>query len=140
MARNKFDTDEELDPEFNPHIVKRLLKYLVPYKKRMFVAGLFMIIASFTSLLGPFLIKTAIDVAIPNKDMKLLVLLSSLILMGIVVVWLFLTLRFKIMSKLAQDIIVTIRTDVFSKIQALPFTYFDSRPHGKILIRVVNYV
>ena len=140
MARNKFDTDEELDPEFNPHIVKRLLKYLVPYKKRMFVAGLFMIIASFTSLIGPFLIKNAIDVAIPNKDMKLLVILSSLILMGIVIVWLFLTLRFKIMSKLAQDIIVTIRTDVFSKIQALPFTYFDSRPHGKILIRVVNYV
>ncbi len=140
MARNKFDTDEELDPEFNPHIIKRLLKYLIPYKKRMLTAGLFMIIASFTSLLGPFLTKTAIDIAIPNKDIRLLVLLSSLILLGLFVVWLFLTLRFKIMSKLAQDIIVTIRTDVFSKIQALPFTYFDTRPHGKILIRVVNYV
>ncbi len=140
MARNKFDTDEELDPAFNPHIVKRLLKYLIPYKKKMFTAGLFMAIASFTSLLGPFLIKNAIDIAIPNENMKLLVLLSSLILAGLVLVWLFLTLRFKIMSKLAQDIIVTIRTDVFSKIQALPFTYFDSRPHGKILIRVVNYV
>ncbi len=140
MARNKFDIDEELDPEFNPRIIKRLLKYLAPYKKKMLLAGVFMIIASFTSLLGPFLTKNAIDIAIPNSNMKLLFLLSALILLGLFIVWLFLTLRFRIMSKLAQDIIVNIRTDVFSKIQALPFTYFDTRPHGKILIRVVNYV
>ena len=32
------------------------------------------------------------------------------------------------------------RRDLFTHIQTLPFSYFDSRPHGKILIRVVNYV
>ena len=45
-----------------------------------------------------------------------------------------------IRGSVAQRIIVNIRKEVFTKLQALPFTYFDSRPHGKILIRVVNYV
>ena len=44
------------------------------------------------------------------------------------------------MTRVAQKIIVNIRHDVFTKLQSLPFSYFDSRPHGKILIRVVNYV
>ena len=44
------------------------------------------------------------------------------------------------MTRIAQDVIVTVRTDIFDKLQKLPFTYFDTRTHGKILIRVVNYV
>ena len=53
MARNKFDTDEELDPEFNPHIVKRLLKYLVPYKKNVCRRTLYDNCVVYISL-GPF--------------------------------------------------------------------------------------
>lgn len=43
-------------------------------------------------------------------------------------------------TKVGQDIIHTIREDIFKHLQELPFSYYDERPHGKIQVRVVNYV
>lgn len=50
------------------------------------------------------------------------------------------TIRSRIMTSVGQDIIFDIRTDLFKHLQELPFKYYDDRPQGKILIRVVNYV
>ena len=43
-------------------------------------------------------------------------------------------------TRVGQLMLKDMRRDIFTHIQTLPFSYFDSRPHGKILIRVVNYV
>jgi len=138
--RNKFDADEEIEQKFNPHVIKRLLIWIKPYTGKMILSCFIMLLASAISLTSPYLIRMAIDTAIPNKDTKLLIILASIILVSTLVVRVLLAEKLKIMTRVAQKIIVTIRTDVFTKLQALPFTYFDSRPHGKILIRVVNYV
>lgn len=140
MARNKFDTDEIQDEKFNPHVVMRLLHWIKPYSLQMGLACLIMLVASGISLLSPYLIKVAIDKAIPNQDIKSLIIISSVILAGTILVRVLLAEKIKLMTKVAQNIIVNIRKDVFTKLQNLPFSYFDSRPHGKILIRVVNYV
>ncbi|MBE6351799.1 MAG: ABC transporter ATP-binding protein [Treponema bryantii] len=140
MARNKFDVDEQIEERFNPHIVMRLFKWIKPYKWQMFLSCIIMLLASFVSLISPYLTKKAIDEAMPSKDIHMLVVISVLLLVGTVIVWLLLAAKLKIMTRVAQKIIVAIRKDVFTKLQALPFTYFDSRPHGKILVRVVNYV
>ncbi|MBO5825299.1 MAG: ABC transporter ATP-binding protein [Treponema sp.] len=140
MARNKFDVDEQIEERFNPHIVMRLFKWIKPYKWQMFLSCIIMLLASFVSLISPYLTKKAIDEAMPSKDIHMLVVISVLLLVGTAIVWLLLAAKLKIMTRVAQKIIVAIRKDVFTKLQALPFTYFDSRPHGKILVRVVNYV
>ncbi len=140
MARNKFDIDEEADPGFNPHYVKRLLAYLKPYKKELAIAIGLMLVASLAALAGPYLIRDAIDAKIPAKDARGLVAISLILVASVIVVFFCQRARVKIMARVAQDVIVTVRSDIFGKIQQLPFTYFDSRPHGKILIRVVNYV
>lgn len=140
MARNRFDTDEKADESFNPRVVRRLFKWIKPYSAKMVLACIIMLSASVVSLASPYLIRMAIDTAIPNNDMRMLLILSGLMLLGTLIVRGLLTAKFKIMTRVAQNIIVAIRKDVFTKLQALPFTYFDSRPHGKILIRVVNYV
>jgi len=44
------------------------------------------------------------------------------------------------MNQVGQGIIHDIRLDMFRHLQRLPFSYFDSRPHGKILVRLVHYV
>lgn len=140
MARNKFDDDEQIEQKFNPHIVKRLFKWIKPYTKWMVLSCVIMLVASAISLLSPYLIRIAIDKAIPNKDFKMLFIISGIILVTTLIVRVLLAEKLKLMTRVAQKIIVEIRKDVFTKLQALPFTYFDSRPHGKILIRVVNYV
>lgn len=140
MARNKFDTDEEIEQKFNPHIIRRMMKWIKPYLGWMILSCVIMLFASAISLLSPYLTRMAIDQAIPAKNYKMLFILGGILLVSTLVVRILLAEKLKIMTRVAQKIIVNIRTEVFTKLQALPFSYFDSRPHGKILIRVVNYV
>lgn len=140
MARNKFDVDEELEAQFNAKHLKRILKYVTPHKKTIAVTVLLMLVSSIASLIGPYLIKVAIDTTIPNGDIKEMVILSGLFLLTLVITGVCLKLRIQSMSFVGQSIIHSIRTDLFKHLQKLPFTFYDSRPHGKILVRVVNYV
>ncbi len=140
MARNRFDEDELDDRKIDVHIIARLFHWIKPYKKQMILSCLAMLAASGVSLISPLLIKIAIDKAIPQKNMHMLFGLAALLLCNSVIVWRLLVVKLKLMTRAAQKIIVEIRRDIFAKLQALPFTYFDSRPHGKIQIRVVNYV
>ena len=57
MARNKYDEDEELGTPFSWAYTKRLLSYVVPYKKEMFATLIVMLISSISTLLGPYLVK-----------------------------------------------------------------------------------
>jgi len=140
MARNKYDVDEDLNQEFNIHAVRRILAYLKPYHKPVAAAVALMVTASFAGLLPPYLIQQALDVAIPRHDVGYLVVLSSLILVTVAVGAVALWLRIRVMTGIGQNVIHAVRHDIFARLQELPFSYFDSRPHGKILIRVVNYV
>ena len=140
MARNKFDTDEEIEQKVNPRIILRLFKWIKPFSGLMVLSCFLMLLSSAISLTSPYLIRMAIDTAIPSKNYRMLVIISIILTVSTIAVRFLLAGKLKIMTRVAQKIIVNIRKDVFTKLQALPFTYFDSRPHGKILIRVVNYV
>jgi len=140
VARNKFDEDEKLEVGFNMKQFKRLLDYTKPYKKPIFTCMGLMVFASCVSLLAPIFIKVALDDYIPNKAITSLIGLSVLYLMTNVIISLVLRHRTNVMGEVGQNILVDIRADLFKHLQELPFTYFDSRPHGKILVRIVNYV
>ena len=140
MARNKFDTDEEIEQKLNLRIIPRMLRWIKPYSWWMVLACVIMLVASGISLISPYLIRMAIDVAIPAANYSLLIKISVFIVITTLFARILLAAKLRLMTRVAQKIIVTIRKEVFTKLQALPFTYFDSRPHGKILIRVVNYV
>jgi ATP-binding cassette subfamily B protein len=140
MARNTYDVDEELSQELNLHAIKRLLGYLRRHRADTAMAVLVMIVASLAGLLPPFLLKIAIDRSIPAKDMAGLALLGGLALASQGIAAVCLRSRIILMSRIGQDVIRDLRRDLFDRLQSLGFDYFDSRPHGKILIRVVNYV
>lgn len=140
MARNKFDVDEELQSQFNKSHFKRVLKYVKPHRKTLIITVLLMFVSTISGLFVPYMIKIAMDETIPNKDVKQLVLLSALLLLTVLISAFCLKQRVKAMSLVGQSVIKDIRTDIFTHLQQLPFSYYDSRPHGKILVRVVNYV
>ncbi len=140
MARNKFDIDEELEGQFNIHHFRRLLAYLKSQAGRAVLAVVLMLVASGAGLLTPYLMKVALDTAIPAADVRLLVELSAVFLVATVASGFCLRARIFIMTRIGNDVIMKIRSDIFTHLQKLPFTYYDSRPHGKILVRVVNYV
>ena len=89
---------------------------------------------------APMIIQRALDIAVPDKNMRLLFSLVATLIAIYVVSVIFTTIRSRIMVDVSQNIIYDIRKDLFEHLQELPFQYYDDRPHGKILIRVVNYV
>lgn len=91
-------------------------------------------------LFAPVITQYALDNSIPNKNIPQLILMAVLLAVTIVVSVIFATIRSRIMTDVGQDIIFDIRTDLFEHLQRLSFEYYDSRPHGKILVRVINYV
>ncbi len=140
MARNTYSQDEALERSFDWKSFKRAGKYIKRYAGKMLLALFISVVAAATELFTPRITQYALDVTIPNKDVKELLLLV-LALVGCYAVFITLAcFRSRIMVKVGQSIIYDIRKDLFAHLQKLPFDYYDSRPQGKILIRVVNYV
>ena len=139
-ARNTYKEDEVLETPFDFHHLLRASVYVKKYIKKMIVALLFSAIGGIAGLCSPVIVRRALDVAIPGKDEPMLFTLVG-ILVGIYIISIvFTTIRSRIMVGVGQDMIYDIRKDIFTHLQKLPFQYYDDRPHGKILIRVVNYV
>ncbi|MGI5959343.1 MAG: ABC transporter ATP-binding protein [Massiliimalia sp.] len=140
MARNRFDVDEELESPFNIQHLKRSFVYIKKHSKRMITSLIFSIISVICGLFVPKIIQYAVDDVVPVKNIQLLLILTVVMAVLIAASVLFTTLRSRIMAKVGQDIIYEIRKDLFGHLQKLPFQYYDDRPHGKILVRVVHYV
>ena len=142
MARNTFRTDEALEGEneFKTAHLLRLYKYIKPYKRMFALTLTCTVISSALGLLAPFLTMLVIDSAIPNEDIGEVLLISGIMLAIIAVNVFFIRYRVFSMAKVGQGIIRDLRLDLFQHMQRLPFSYYDSRPHGKILVRVVNYI
>lgn len=140
MARNKFDVDEELEQEFNWSHYKRLGGYVKPYKQPILKVLIIIILANAAGMLGPYFTKIAIDDVIPQADLTLLAILGVVFFLSLLFVAWCMKYRIIAITEIGQDILKDMRFSIFEHLQRLPFSYFDNRPHGKILIRVVNYI
>ncbi|ECB9671987.1 ABC transporter ATP-binding protein [Listeria monocytogenes] len=140
MARNKFDIDEELETAFSAAHLKRILVYVKPYQKSIYITLFVILLANVATMIGPYLTKIVIDETIPNKNMTQLFWIAIIFIVSVIVTGLCMRYRIRSITLIGQDILKDMRTAIFGHLQKLPFSYFDSRPHGKILIRVVNYI
>ncbi len=140
MARNRYDMDEVLEDSFDVNQLKRLAGYIAPHKKKMIGIIILMLASSAATMVIPLFFQRIMDYYIPEKDMGKILLVSGLTLLVAVFSAVSLRTRIKTMSSIGQNIIHTIRSDIFRHLQELPFSYYDDRPHGKIQVRVVNYV
>lgn len=140
MARNTYGEDEVLETPFNFRHLLRASVYIKKYAGRMILALCLSAVAAATGLLSPMIVQRALDVTIPSGNKQELLVLAVVLMCIYAVSILFSAVRGRIMNIVGQDIIFDIRADLFAHLQKLSFQYYDDRPHGKILIRVVNYV
>ncbi|WP_026526893.1 ABC transporter ATP-binding protein [Butyrivibrio sp. VCD2006] len=140
MARNTYKQDELLEEPFDIKHLLRASGYIKKHAGKMAIALTISAIGGITGLVSPILFQKALDVAIPNGDKMLLFGLAGAMAFFYILSILFATIRSYLMVNVSQDIIYSIRKDLFEHLQLLPFQYYDDRPHGKILVRVVNYV
>ncbi len=140
MARNKYDIDETLQSEFNLSHLKRLGHYIKPYRKDLLLTIFIMAVSTMLGMLTPLFFMKIMDEYIPNKNIKALVIISLAQMLIYLIVSINLALKITITSRVGQNMIHKIRSDIFNHLQELPFSYYDDKPHGKIQVRVVNYV
>ncbi len=140
MARNKFDVDERLETPFDAKHLKRVMKYVARHKVQMGTALLISALASIAGQYVPKITQSVLDDAVPNQDVALLLRLMTMFMGILAISIVFTVIRSRIMAHVSQEIIYDIRKDLFAHLQRLPFSYYDSRPAGKILVRVINYV
>ena len=138
--RNTYREDEVLETPFDFHHLLRASVYIKKYLGQMILALTLSAIGGIAGLFAPMITQHALDEVIPNEDVRMLFILVGVLICTYVVSVIFTTIRSRIMVNVSQNIIFDIRRDIFAHLQKLPFQYYDDRPHGKILIRVVNYV
>ena len=140
MARNKYDVDEILEDKFDVNQLKRLAGYLKPHRKQMTVVLFLMLSASALGMLIPRFVMQVMDVCIPRGDKKGIWVYAGLTMAIALYTCVSLRIKIMLMTRVGQDVIHDLRYDIFYHLQELPFSYYDERPHGKIQVRVVNYV
>ena len=140
MAANSIKDDEEVSTVKKSVTIKRLLGYLFRYKKTITAVMFIMAYCVGISLVNPLILESAIDDYITPGNitgMIVLVLIALALNVGKVVL---VKIRMYIMSRMTNSIIQSIREEAFSHLQTLGFKFFDSRPTGKILSRVMGDV
>ena len=99
-----------------------------------------MIVSMFCNIINPYLLKIAIDTHIAKKDMQGLLIIGGILLVLSLLTWLFARIYTVSIAKISNEILLQIRHELYSHIQTLGFDFFDSRPVGKILARVIGDV
>ena len=140
MARNATKQDEQISTKTKRETLFRLFKYLFSYKKTIAVVMLLMAVTTTIVLINPIILERAIDVHIKNKDASGLIKLGVLGVVLNVLLILLIKLRMYLMAKVSNDVLVKIRKELYEHIQTLGFQFFDSRPTGKILARLMGDV
>lgn len=139
MAEQRKD-DEILGKAYDAKLMRRLLRYVKPYKKYVVAAILLNIIVAALGPLRPFLTKIAFDDNIKNKDFDGLLIICALLLVSLMLqafIQYFLTFYTELMG---QKIVYDLRIQLFSHVQKLALRYFDKTPVGRTVTRVTNDV
>ena len=138
MGFNSYKDDEQSSQSGKLKTMKRLFSYLLAYRRTILLVLLIMTFCVFVSLLNPLFIEAAIDDYISKGNRpglyRLIALASVLNLLMILGV----KTRMYVMAKVCNSILVTIRQELYTHIQTLDFNFFDSRPTGKILARIIG--
>ena len=138
--RNIATADEALKTKLGKADLKQLGGYMKKHVGAIFYTIFLMLISAFLTLLPPFLMSKVVDEIVPNKSLKGLLIIAVFLVCVRLMVWVIGVARAKTIHKVGQEVIHDIRLDLFKHLQELQFSYFDSVSHGKILVRVVNYV
>lgn len=140
MSINSVKEDEYLKTVGKKSTLLRLFRYMLAYRNPIAVVLIIMLLTVSISIMNPLIIERAIDVNIANKDYKGLLLLGLFALTLNIAFVLLVKLRMYLMAKISNNVLLTIRQDLYTHIQKLSFNFFDSRPTGKILARIIGDV
>ena len=138
MSVNSYKQDENIREVSKLKTLGRLFSYLLAHKASIFIVLFIMAYCVCVSLINPLIIESAIDNHISTGDYEGLYRLAAIALVLNAILIILVKARMYIMAKVCNKVLVTIRQQLYTHIQTLDFKFFDSRPTGKILARIIG--
>ncbi|NBD23431.1 ABC transporter ATP-binding protein [Paenibacillus glycinis] len=139
MSQVEWDSGEEIEEKpFNRAYLKRLLRYVLPYRKVLSFVIVIVLLNMGLSLAEPLLVRYIIDNGIMEKDFMIINILGGVLLGSKAIGWLLGYLHTKMINFTGQRILFDLRQQLFNHLQTLSFRFFDGRPAGKIMSRITN--
>ena len=132
--------EEALGKAYDARLMRRLLRYLRPYRWKVVAGVAILLVIAGLELLGPYLTKVALDEAIPDGDLELLWLLAIVYLGALVFTFALEYGQQVLTTWLGQRIMFDLRREIFGHLQRQSLRYFDRNPVGRLMTRVTNDV
>lgn len=140
MAVNSFREDEQVNSQGKWKVIVRLFSYLKNHVKGVIGVLFCMGVTVVISLANPLLIESAIDDYIGAEDIEGLLKLG-IFAVGLNILYIIMVkIRMYVMSLISNQILLKVRQELYEHIQKLSFAFFDNRPTGKILARIIGDV
>ena len=138
--KNTYFQDEVIRKKFDIRQFGRVLRYMKPYRGSFILVGILMLVSAGLAMITPLLLREIIDNVVVTEEYRTLAfVIASMAAIAILEIGVNFFHQ-RIMGIVGHRIICDVRKDVFYKLQELPFDYFDSKPNGKIVVRVTEYV
>ncbi|MCE5258000.1 MAG: ABC transporter ATP-binding protein/permease [Chloroflexi bacterium] len=141
MSDEQYEELQEVEQRpFDYGLLKRMLRYTIPYRKQLALATVVIAIGSILRLTEPYLLRTAIDLGITPGNMR--------VVNTVAILWLVFQLlgagaeyvRIHILNRTGQNLLYDMRQELFTHLQWLSLRFYDGRPVGRIMARVTNDV
>ena len=132
--------EEALGRAYDARLMRRLLRYLRPYRARVAIAVLVLLTGALVELAGPWLTRIALDQAIPTGDRRLLLLLAAAFATSLLAAFVLQYAQMLITTALGQHVMLDLRRQIFGRLQRLDVAYYDRNPVGRLMTRVTSDV
>ena len=138
MKINRYDQDEQ-NTKFKLSNFKRGLTYINKYKSKLFLVFILNCISIIATLFITKILQQVIDDIIPNGNYQKLFINALKIFLLVFISVVLTRIYSKQLVQVNQNIVEDIKNDLFSHIQYLSFSYYDTKPNGKIIVRLTEY-
>ncbi len=133
-------SEELYDKALDPQVARRLIAFIAPYKWEMFFSTLLMLVTTASTVIGPYLVKIAIDDGLIGKNPLALRNAVLIYLAAAIIRWGFIYWRVNIMAKVGQSVIYDLRKILFAHLQKLSLGFYSRYSVGRVITRVINDV
>ncbi len=135
-----FHEEEALGKAYDARLMRRLLRYLRPYRWQVVAAVIMLILASGLELVGPYLTAIAIDDAIPARDLRLIGILAGIYAVALALALGLSYVQTILTTWIGQEVMYDLRTEIFAHLQRLSLRFFDRNPVGRLMTRITSDV
>ncbi len=132
--------EEVLGKAYDGRLMKRLLKYLRPYRWHVVLGIVLSILTSAMEAIRPYFTKVAVDVNIAQKDAHGL-LITAVLFLAVLIIRSFVQYANAYLTQwIGQRTIFDLRMEIFTHLQSLAPKFYDKNPIGRMITRVTNDV